>query len=114
MIFLKLPLLSILLLSCGLSFASATEVEKDPLSEFSISKDEIAKTLENFRKEGKITEAEYLKTKKDLAGMDDKQVSDLNQKAMGVVKKDPEKANTLIKKNKIESETTKEAEKKSH
>lgn len=70
----------------------------DPLANFQISKSNIFEGLEQLKKMGKISEADYEKAKKELAGMSDAQVGALTDTAIGMVKKNPDKATELLKK----------------
>lgn len=70
---------------------------QDSLDKMKVSKEEIYKSLEIMKKEGKISETDYLKSKKELKEMDQAQIEGLNQKAVGIVKKDPDKAKKIYK-----------------
>jgi predicted neuraminidase len=109
MLFLKTISLSCILLISSSTILNAEELDKDPLIGLSVSKDEIAKTLEDFKKQGKISETEYLNTKKELNGMNESQLSHLNDSAIGMVRNDPDKAVALANMKKIDNETMKEA-----
>jgi ABC-type dipeptide/oligopeptide/nickel transport system ATPase component len=110
MIFLRTILLSCLLLAFSSIPLDAEEIEKDPLVGISVSKAEIAKQLEDFKKQGKISDAEYLETQKLLNAMNESQISDINQKAIGMVRKDPDKAVALANMKKIDNQTQKDAD----
>jgi hypothetical protein len=62
-----------------------------------VSKDDIIKSLEMMKKEGKLSDADYIKTKKELGNMDQSQIDSLNDKAVNFVKKNPEKADDMYK-----------------
>lgn len=110
MIFLKFISLSCLLLTFSSTQLNAEEIEKDPLEGINISKGEIVKQLDDFKKQGKISEAEYLETQKQLNTMKESEITALNQTAIGMVRKDPDKAVALANMKKIDNETKKDAD----
>ena len=75
----------------------------DPLANFTISKDEISQSLDKLRATGKISEADHAAAKKELAQMNDAQVGSIKDKAIGIVRKDPDKALELINKPTIDA-----------
>lgn len=70
---------------------------QDSLDDIKISKEEIATSLEKMRQEGQVSEADYLRTKKELGLMNQTQIDSLNKKAIGIVKKNPAKAEDASK-----------------
>lgn len=66
---------------------SAEEVLKDPLDGVKVSKDEISKSLEIMKKEGKISAADYEKAKKELSSMNQNDIDSVNKKAIDLVRK---------------------------
>lgn len=95
-------LLSFFLFQSPLS-ASESEEMADPLANFTVSKDEIAKSLDNLKASGKISDADYQKAKKELGGMSDTQISAIKETAIGMVRNDPDKAVELVNANKIDT-----------
>ena len=75
----------------------AQDLNVDPLSNLSISKDDIFKSLDNLKKEGKISDADYEKAKLELKAMSDTQVNGMKDTAVNMIRKDPDKAVDLIK-----------------
>ncbi|MBC7428350.1 MAG: hypothetical protein H7336_07045 [Bacteriovorax sp.] len=82
--------------------SAAEESNVDTLSSLTINKDEIFTSLDNLRKEGKISDTEYQKAKKELAGMNDDQIKGIKDKAVTVIKKDPSKAEDIVNGKKID------------
>lgn len=70
---------------------------QDSLDNITVSREEIGKSLEIMRKEGKISEADYLKTKKEFGLMNQGQIDSVTKKAIGIVKKNPDKAESAYK-----------------
>lgn len=79
----------------------------DPLAGFTVSKDDINKSLDNLKQMGKISEEDYQKAKKELGGMSDHQVSALKETAVGLVRNDPDKAVGLVQGAKIDANEVK-------
>jgi len=85
---------------------SASELESenvDPLANFTVSKDEISKSLDSLKSSGKISDADYQKAKKELGGMSDSQISAIKETAIGMVRNDPDKAVELVNAKKIDT-----------
>ncbi|MBC7713701.1 MAG: hypothetical protein H7177_10195 [Rhizobacter sp.] len=82
--------------------SAAEDLNVDPLSNISVSKDEIIKSLEMLKKQGKITDADYQKAKKEIAVMTDAQVNGIKDIAVNMVRKDPDKAVELLNAKKID------------
>lgn len=80
------------------STVSANDEMKDPLEGFSVSKEDIIKSLDSLKKMGKISEEDYQKAKKELGGMSDAQIGALKETAVGMVRNDPDKAVDLVNK----------------
>ena len=76
---------------------SANIFAQDSIGNMKISKEQIANALEIMRSQGKISEEEYLRTKKDLNLMNQGQIDVITKKAVGIAKKDPDKAKKLYK-----------------
>jgi hypothetical protein len=75
----------------------------DPLANFTVSKSEIADSLAKLKASGKISEADYNAAKKELDGMSDSQVGAIKDKAVGLARKNPDKALELINKPKLDA-----------
>ena len=78
------------------------ELNIDPLSNISISKEDIIKGLETLRKQGKISDADYEKAKKELLSISDSQIKSITEKAVDVIRKDPDKAVELVNAVKVD------------
>ncbi len=78
--------------------SAAEDLDVDTLSNFSVSKDEILKSLDTLKSQGKISDSDYQKAKKELMGMNDNQVNGIRDKAVELVKKDPKKAADIVNK----------------
>lgn len=104
-------LLAITLLSFCLfqnTVSASEDLDKDPLEGFTVSKEDIIKSLDGLKKMGKISESDYQKAVKELTSMSDAQVSALKETAVGMVRNDPDKAVELVNKgNKIDTEAAK-------
>lgn len=83
---------------------SASEDDVDTLTQdtMKIPKDEIVKSLDNLKKEGKISDADYQKAKTELLAMSDEQLNGIKKKAEGMIRNDPDKAVDLVKQKKID------------
>ncbi len=89
---------AIIAISFFLSFSSIIEAEDnlaDPLAGFQISKDEIKASLMKLKSEGKVSEADYNKALEELNAMNDGQINAMKDKAVGMVRKNPDKAAEL-------------------
>ena len=84
-----MKLLILVFAVCGFS-AFALEELKDSLDGIKISKDEVSKSLDTMRREGKISEADYAKTKQELGSMDQAQIDAINKKAIDLIRKNPD------------------------
>lgn len=82
---------------------SASEEMADPLANFSVSKDEISKSLDGLKASGKISDADYQKAKVELLGMSDAKVNAIKETAIGMVRNNPDKAVELVNANKIDT-----------
>ena len=98
-----LTLFSFVFFQANLS-ASDSDSDVDTLTHdtMSISKEEIIKSLDNLKKQGQITEADYEKTKKELLGMSDSQVNNIKKNAEGIIRNNPDKALELVNQKKID------------
>ena len=83
---------------------SASDDVNDPLTGFTVSKDDIVKGLDHLKSEGKISQADYDKAKSELSGMSDSSVDELKDKAVGIVRNNPDKALELVKAPKVNPE----------
>lgn len=86
--------------------SQAEELEQDPLTNFSVSKEEVLKSLDMLKSNGQISEKDYLAAKQQLSGMNASQISALKETAVGMVRNDPDKAVELSK-GKFDAEATK-------
>lgn len=80
----------------------------DPLSNITISKDEISKSLDHLKGQGKISESDYNEAQKELKTMSDSQIESIKDKAIGLIRKDPDKALEIINKKIDKKELEKE------
>jgi hypothetical protein len=87
-------LILIIILNVNSVFAQASG--KDPLTEIKVSKEEILQSLDSLKKSGRISEEEYLQTKKVLLGMDQNQIENINNKAKTTIKTNPKEAQTIF------------------
>ncbi len=97
--------LNILALFCLFSFNCAL-ADEDPLIKVTVSKSEIAQSLEQMKKDGKITEAQYKEASADLNKMNDAHMQALLETAKQMVRHDPNRADNLWKANKLDLEKT--------
>ena len=84
------------------------ELDGDPLVGIKISKEDILKSMEALKKQGKISEADYQKAIKELEGMNQSQINNITDTAVDVIKKDPDKAMNLLKGEKIDTKALKD------
>lgn len=82
-------------------------LDVDPLANIKVSKQDIIKSMEALRKQGKISEADFQNAKKELEAMSDTQVNSITDTAVDVIKKDPDKAVGLLQGAKIDSNEVK-------
>ena len=80
----------------------AEEVNSDPLVGIKMSKSDVMQGLEMLKKEGKISNDDYIKAQKELAGMSDAAIDGMKDKAIAVIRKDPDKAVDLYKAPKVD------------
>jgi hypothetical protein len=80
----------------------ADEVEADPLAGIQMSKSDVMQGLEMLKKEGKISNDDYVKAQKQLAGMSDSAISGMKDQAVAIIRKDPDKAVELYKAPKVD------------
>lgn len=73
------------------------ETDADPLANISISKSEVAGSLDKLKKEGKISQKEYDEAKAALLGMSDDHLKAIKEVALGMARNDPDKALQLVK-----------------
>lgn len=105
----------IVLFSLSTAVFSQDNTDIDPLANFQVSKDDIYKSLDALKAQGKISESDYQKAKQELTGMSSAQVSGLKETAIGIVRNNPEKAEALVKGSAIDlKEVEKEAQKLSN
>lgn len=82
-------------------------LETDPLANLKLSKQDILTSMEELKKQGKISEADYQKAKKELEAVSDSQVNSIRDTAVDVVRKDPDAALNLLKGAKIDTNEVK-------
>lgn len=82
-------------------------LDSDPLANIKVSKQDILLSMEALKKQGKISEADYQKAKKELEAMSDSQVNSITDTAVDVVRKDPDAAVGLLKGAKIDTNEVK-------
>lgn len=82
-------------------------LDTDPLANIKVSKEDILKSMEALKKQGKISEADYQNAKKELEAMSDSQVNSITDTAVDVIKKDPDKAVGLLQGAKIDTNEVK-------
>lgn len=90
--FTAMTLLSFFMFQSNLS----AQEDADPLSNITVSKEDIVKSLDMLKKQGKISEADYQKAKAELMSMSDSQVNGIKESAVDIVKKDPKKAMEMV------------------
>lgn len=78
------------------------KMDAAPLPLINISKEDILKSIEALRKQGKITEAELEVAKKELSGLSDSQIKSITDIAIDIIKKDPDKALELMNSKKVD------------
>lgn len=100
--FTAMTLLSFLMFQSNLSASENVDTLKDPLVDFKVNKNEIMQSLNQLKKDGKISEKDYQDAKKQLMGMNDSQISGLKDQAINMVRKDPDKTVDLYKDKKID------------
>lgn len=93
-------LTALLLLQSPLS--ANDELDIDPLANINVSKEEILKSMEVLRKQGKISNADYDRAKKELSGLSHSQVKSITETAVDVIRKDPDKALSLVNAAKLD------------
>ncbi len=76
-----------------MSFNLIAQTEMGTLS---FTKADIEKSLDKLRQDGQISEVDYLKTKKELALMDQTKINAITQKGIEAVKKNPDQNNIDI------------------
>jgi hypothetical protein len=79
-----------------LNLMSPAFAEESALPDFTVNKGEVEKSLKYLYEQGQISESDYKKAVLQLGGMNDEQLSDLKNKALGIVKEDPKKAEKMI------------------
>lgn len=94
-------------LSQGQVIASDTAPEVDPLTNITVSKDEISQSLDKLKKEGKISATDYEAAKKELDGMSPGHVTAIKELAVGMIRNNPDKALELVQSPKVDFEEAK-------
>ena len=79
-----------------LNITTPAFAEDPTLPDFTVNKGEVEKSLKHLLEQGQISESDYKKAILQLGGMNDEQLSDLKNKALGIVKEDPKKAEKMI------------------
>jgi hypothetical protein len=89
----------ILLLSmCSFAILQTpAKAETDPLANITVTKNEVAKSLDNLKKEGKISQKDYDDAQKALVGMSDAHLTAIKEMAVGMARNNPDKAMELVK-----------------
>jgi hypothetical protein len=80
------------------SYLTTAGAQDSAMPDFTIKKSEIEKSLKHLLDQGQISESDYKKAMLQLGKMDDGQLNELKDKALGVVKEDPKKAKKMIEK----------------
>jgi phage-related minor tail protein len=88
----KLLMMALLMSVIPMSVSAATE-DVDTIKQMKISKSDILASMEQLRKGGQISEADYQKAKKELEAMNDSQIDGIKNKAVGIIEKNPEVIN---------------------
>jgi hypothetical protein len=100
----KFFFISLFTLSLSTFAIASDEQLVDPLPNLSISKSEVQKSLENLKNSGKISAADYEVAQKELSTMSDSQLNTIKEKAVGLIRNDPDKALEIAKAPKIDLE----------
>ena len=90
----KRLLLCLVFTSC----LTTLHAQDSAMPDFTINKSEVEKSLKYLYEQGKISESDYKKAMLQLGKMNDGQLNELKDKALGVVKEDPKKAEKMIEK----------------
>lgn len=90
--------------------AADDDLNIDPLAGISVSKEDILKSMEALKKQGKISDADFETAKKELMGMSDAQIGNITETAVQVIRKDPDKAVGLVSGKVDKAAVMKEAE----
>ncbi len=83
------------------------ELELSPMSGINISKENILKSLEELKKQGKISDSDLEKAKKELSDLSDSQIKSMTKTAVDIIEKDPNKAMELMNLKKIDNDEVK-------
>lgn len=79
-----------------LSFTvKAEDLGQASLDSFKVSRVEILQSLEQMKKDGKISDADYIKAKKELGEMDQNKIDGMNKKAKDMIKASPTDAEKM-------------------
>lgn len=100
-----ITLMAFLLFQSPLSANDNLDV--DPLSNINVSKEDILKSLESLQKQGKISQADLDKAKKELSVLNDSQIKSITDTAVDVIRKDPDKALGLVNAAKVDTNEVK-------
>ena len=80
------------------------ELEMQAPTNFNISKEEMLKSLVLLKEQGKISEADLEKAKKELSGISNSQIESMTKTAIAIIKQDPEKIHELMTRSKLDTE----------
>lgn len=83
------------------------DLDVDPLANISVSKEDILKSMELLNKQGKISNADLEMAKKELSGLNNSQVQSITDTAVDIIRKDPDKALSLVNSAKINTNEVK-------
>lgn len=107
---LKYLLLTLTLISFAApSMALEEGVDTISLDTMKISKEDIMASLDKLRKGGQISEEDYQKAKKQLEGLSDAQIKGIKDKAVKIVKENPEVVNEAMKSKQMTPEEIKKS-----
>lgn len=93
----KLLMMSLLMTFTPMKASADNGDNVDTIKQMKISKADILGSMEQLRKNGQISEADYLKAKKELEAMNDAQIDGIRNKAVGIIEKNPEVINQVGK-----------------
>ena len=89
-------LIILLVVFANFSNAQTDNSLANELSNFKLNKDDIKTSLEKLKKEGKISNQDYLKALKELSTLDDSKIKDMQKKATDMVINHPEETNKML------------------
>ena len=95
-------LLCLIFTSC----LTTLHAQDSAVPEFAINKSEVEKSLKYLLEQGKISESDYQKAILQLGKMNDGQLNELKDKALGLVREDPKNAEKMINEKQVPTTTT--------